>query len=215
MKKDARAPLFKFPTDSLHSAFEQPRKELDIGTFFNENRCTRILQERSVASKYTATRRSKTPLNQPTSPLRVINHESSISNSPVPIETTAPTPGKDWYVAKPKPEKNGLRFESPITHDSTQEDQEIEAINQQGDQLRNTDLLTNSNYHCDSVLKEFHPPHNEDFEECEQQQGSSCTSGGLHMPNSHSMFHLVKAVNNRYRYHSQCNAGPSFDDDGK
>ncbi|XP_044732260.1 hamartin isoform X3 [Chrysoperla carnea] len=165
--------------------------------------------------------RSKTPLNHPTSPLRVISYDSSVPNSPVPIETTAPVPGaKDWHVAKPKPEKNGFRFESPVTQDISQEDQEVVEIVKQGEQYRNhnndTTLMesltlhhTNQHPNCDSVLQDFHnEPHNEDFEECEQQLGSPCTMGGLHMPNSQSMIHLVKRVN-RLRFYSQCVADTS------
>ncbi|XP_044732259.1 hamartin isoform X2 [Chrysoperla carnea] len=207
MKKETSS-AFKFPTDSSHSAFEQPRKDIIVNESFPDHRPNSNL-------------RSKTPLNHPTSPLRVISYDSSVPNSPVPIETTAPVPGaKDWHVAKPKPEKNGFRFESPVTQDISQEDQEVVEIVKQGEQYRNhnndTTLMesltlhhTNQHPNCDSVLQDFHnEPHNEDFEECEQQLGSPCTMGGLHMPNSQSMIHLVKRVN-RLRFYSQCVADTS------
>lgn len=79
---------------------------------------------------------------QPTSPLRSIGNETSIPNSPVHMEPTAPVPGgKEWLVAKPVPEKNGFRFESAemtgaasLHIDSSQEDQEVLEIVRQGEQ---------------------------------------------------------------------------------
>ncbi|CAH1968886.1 unnamed protein product [Acanthoscelides obtectus] len=44
-------------------------------------------------------------------------------------------------------------------------------------------------------------------EEKEQAQGSPCTAGGLHMPNSKSMNNFAKRVQ-RLRHHSQCNPEP-------
>lgn len=43
----------------------------------------------------------------------------------------------------------------------------------------------------------------DDVEDCEQETGSPCTAGGLHMPNSRSMNELAKRVR-RFRYYSQC-----------
>lgn len=43
----------------------------------------------------------------------------------------------------------------------------------------------------------------EDLDDCEQEHGSPCTAGGLHMPNSRSMNDFAKRVR-RLRYHSQC-----------
>lgn len=38
----------------------------------------------------------------------------------------------------------------------------------------------------------------------ESEQGSPCTAGGLHMPNSKSMNSFAKRIR-RMRHHSQCN----------
>jgi hypothetical protein len=71
-----------------------------------------------------------------------MTNETSIPNSPVHMEPTAPIPGgKDWLVAKPVPEKNGFRFDSadstgmiPSHADSSQEDQEVLEIVRLGEQ---------------------------------------------------------------------------------
>jgi hypothetical protein len=86
--------------------------------------------------------RSKTSGAQPTSPLRSIINETSVPNSPVPMEPTAPVlGGKQWLITKPVPEKNGFRFDStemtgPVSShvDSSQEDQEVLEIVRQGEQ---------------------------------------------------------------------------------
>jgi len=46
----------------------------------------------------------------------------------------------------------------------------------------------------------------DDFEECQQESGSSCTSGGLHMPTGHSMREFALRVHqqHRQRFYSQC-----------
>lgn len=43
----------------------------------------------------------------------------------------------------------------------------------------------------------------DEYDECEQEHGSPCTSGGLHMPNSHSLQAFASRVK-RLRYYSQC-----------
>lgn len=43
----------------------------------------------------------------------------------------------------------------------------------------------------------------DDLDECEQEHGSPCTAGGLHMPNSRSVNDFAKKIR-RLRYHSQC-----------
>jgi hypothetical protein len=57
------------------------------------------------------------------------------------MEPTAPVPGgREWFVARPVPEKNGFRFDSGdmtgmSSHvDSSQEDQEVLEIVRQGEQ---------------------------------------------------------------------------------
>ncbi|PNF26098.1 hypothetical protein B7P43_G04921 [Cryptotermes secundus] len=164
--------------------------------------------------------RSKMSGVPPTSPLRSIANEISIPNSPVHMEPTAPVPGgKEWLVAKPVPEKNGFRFDSAETSgtvsshlDSSQEDQEVLEIVRQGEQWsidtqpKQSSVLPSSQRQCDSVLEEFHPPHMDDYEECEQESGSPCTSGGLHMPTSRSMREFAHRVHqqHRQRCYSQC-----------
>ncbi|KAK7868192.1 hypothetical protein R5R35_003057 [Gryllus longicercus] len=64
--------------------------------------------------------------------------------------------------------------------------------------------VSNEVRQCDSVLQEVHPPHVGDYEECEQETGSPCTSGGLHMPNSRSMLDFARRVHHRQRFYSQC-----------
>ena len=83
--------------------------------------------------------RSKIPAGQPTSPLRTITSDTSIPNSPVHMDHTAPNPGaREWVVAKPTPEKNGFRFDSAESTQSShiegsQEDQEVLEIVNQGE----------------------------------------------------------------------------------
>jgi hypothetical protein len=101
-------------------------------------KCTYVFQ---VIDSLASNVRSKISGVQPTSPLRNIANEMSIPNSPVHMEPTAPVPGgKEWLVAKPVPEKNGCRFDSPETSgtvsshlDCSQEDQEVLEIVRQGE----------------------------------------------------------------------------------
>ncbi|KAK6627296.1 hypothetical protein RUM44_009773 [Polyplax serrata] len=92
--------------------------------------------------------------------------------------------------------------------DCTSEDQEVLEISRLGEQLK-VDSATSSTSvgvplrHCDSVIQDFHPPHGEDIEDCQQDIGSPCNSGGLHMPNSRSMLNFHQSVH-RLRYFSQC-----------
>jgi hypothetical protein len=46
----------------------------------------------------------------------------------------------------------------------------------------------------------------DDYEECQQESGSPCTSGGLHMPTSHSMREFARRFHqqHRQRFYSQC-----------
>jgi hypothetical protein len=46
----------------------------------------------------------------------------------------------------------------------------------------------------------------DEYEECQQEIGSSCTSGGLHMPTGHSMREFARRVHqqHRQRFYSQC-----------
>lgn len=46
--------------------------------------------------------------------------------------------------------------------------------------------------------------HDDDYEECQQDTGSPCTTGGLHMPNSKSMLDFARQVKSRLRFYSQC-----------
>lgn len=67
-------------------------------------------------------------------------------------------------------------------------------------------ILPSSQRQCDSVLQEFHPPHVDDYDECQQESGSPCMSGGLHMPTSRSMREFARRVHqqHRQRFYSQC-----------
>ena len=58
---------------------------------------------------------------------------------------------------------------------------------------------------CDSVLQEVAPSECPlEGDECQlEMSGSPCTLGGLHMPNSQSMYHFTQRVN-RMRYYSTC-----------
>lgn len=108
-------------------------------------KCTSVLQVIDALAgdkQSTLNLRSKTSSGvQPTSPLRSIANETSIPNSPVHMEPTAPVPGgKEWFVARPVPEKNGFIFDSAdmtgtSSHaDTSQEDQEVLEIVRQGEQ---------------------------------------------------------------------------------
>ncbi|XP_060535655.1 hamartin isoform X2 [Cylas formicarius] len=84
------------------------------------------------------------------------------------------------------------RNESPVS----QEDEEVSTIVREG-AARKQSLRP-----CDSVLPEF-----DDLPELDQdnqEQGSPCAAGGLHMPNSKSMNSFKRRIR-RFRYHSQCN----------
>lgn len=67
------------------------------------------------------------------------------------------------------------------------------------------------------MLQDFHQHHHHDeehvevecYEECQQESGSPCTSGGLHMPNSQSMRDFARQVNRlRYYSYNQGNEAP-------
>lgn len=102
------------------------------------------------------------------------------------------------------PERNEYssvqRIESPVS----KEDEEVLEIVRLGEMDGNFDLRQ-----CDSVLQEGEGGRGTevDLEECEQEHGSPCTAGGLHMPNSRSMNDFAKRVR-RLRYHSQCTTEP-------
>ncbi|GLV45534.1 Tsc1 [Carabus blaptoides fortunei] len=217
---------FRFPTEG--SAFETQqqsshRKEILTATQSKVNqKLFRIMQERTqvnespLPTSTTSTARGKTPVAHiPTSPLRVIpryhqDTQSSVPHSPVPLVDGPGT--REWPpVARPRPEKNGL----PVTvgTETSQEDQEVLEIVRQGE-MHSDSTRTQL---CDSVLQEF-VSHGDDAEyemgECcgeaheLQHKGSPCTSGGLHMPNSHSLHAFATRVQ-RLRYYSQC--GPVHD----
>lgn len=231
MKKELSP--FRFPAEgssSSKSAFERPRRDSIPSAFERRDSLSaqliqRLQQDRiQVIESLGSDKQSalnvctKTSGVQPPSPLRCIGNEMGIPNSPVHMEPTAPVPGgKEWLVAKPIPEKNGFGFESAemigaasLHIDSSQEDQEVLEIVRQGEhwsidtQLKQVTVL--SQRQCDSVLQEFHPSHMDDYEECQQESGSSCTSGGLHMPTGHSMreFALRVHQHHRQRFYSQC-----------
>ncbi|XP_022905445.1 hamartin [Onthophagus taurus] len=57
---------------------------------------------------------------------------------------------------------------------------------------------------CDSVVHEVEERADENLDNnCEQEHGSPCTEGGLHMPNSKSINDFTKRIQ-RLRYSSQC-----------
>ncbi|XP_069705375.1 hamartin isoform X3 [Periplaneta americana] len=232
MKKEPSP--FRFPpegsSNSSKSAFDQPRRDSIPSAFERRDslfsqKIQRVHQDRIQVSESLGSDkqsaqslRSKTPGGQPTSPLRSITSDTSIPNSPVHMEPTAPLPGaKEWLVAKPLPEKNGFRYESSESTptasahiDSCQEDQEVLEIVRQGEQwsidTQSKHVNSSIQRQCDSVLQEFHPPHMDDYEECQQESGSPCTSGGLHMPTSRSMREFARRVHqqHRQRFYSQC-----------
>lgn len=127
-------------------------------------------------------------------------------------------------------ERSGNMNGSKTSHDESadslqdeQEDQEVLEISQQGE-MRMSSSYTVSKLifitlkvslrgkfqgstvrQCDSVLQDYHPPHGEDLEFCEQESGSRCPSGGLHMANSRSLQNFKRSVHSRLRYYSQCN----------
>ena len=129
--------------------------------------------------------------SDPSSPL-----EKNVINLRSPAKLI-PGDGSDHHK-----EGNGFKFD-----DSTQEDQEVLEINRFGEQLRIDSNAPTSNAvpyrHCDSVIQDYHPPHEEELEDCQQDIGSPCNSGGLHMPNSRSMLNFQQSVR-RLRYYSQC-----------
>lgn len=110
----------------------------------------------------------------PSSPLRIIPSSGNDNNSPV-IFTQ--------------------RNDSPIS----QEDEEVLAIVGQTQSGRMAGLRQ-----CDSVLHDVEEGRamEEEMDSCELENGSPCTEGGLHMPNSSSMSAFAK----RLRYYSQCAA---------
>lgn len=132
----------------------------------------------------------------------------NVSTDPPPLDKNTinlrspakiiPGDGSDHHF---KDANNGFKFD-----DATQEDQEVLEINRFGEQLR-IDSTPSSNAvpyrHCDSVIQDYHPPHEEELEDCQQDIGSPCNSGGLHMPNSRSMLNFQQSVH-RLRYFSQC-----------
>ncbi|KAK7868190.1 hypothetical protein R5R35_003057 [Gryllus longicercus] len=217
MKKELSP--FRFPDNT---AFEQPRRDSVSSVIAqklnNVHMDRQVISDTHMAdSRPTLSLRPKTP-GQPTSPLRIITqNDCSIPNSPVPVDTIIPLPG--GVITKPLVEKNGFRLESsepvPVPAQmhgeggASQEDQEVLEIVKLGEQLRIDTQpkhvgVSNEVRQCDSVLQEVHPPHVGDYEECEQETGSPCTSGGLHMPNSRSMLDFARRVHHRQRFYSQC-----------
>lgn len=120
---------------------------------------------------------SRSPVIYPTSPLRVIQ-VNEYNNLLGSIQ----------------------RIESPVS----KEDEEVLEIVRQGVMDGESDIRQ-----CDSVLQEGEGSRGVevDLEECEQEHGSPCTAGGLHMPNSRSMNDFARRVR-RLRYHSQCTTEP-------
>lgn len=106
------------------------------------------------------------------------------------------------------------RLDSPLS----QEDEEVSQIVRQGETIQYPGIRQ-----CDSVLHEvegfrgkilfsklcivyimlFYAGNDDDVDNCEQEHGSPCTEGGLHMPNSKSINDLTIRIR-RLRYHSQC-----------
>ncbi|KAJ8924577.1 hypothetical protein NQ315_000726 [Exocentrus adspersus] len=89
------------------------------------------------------------------------------------------------------------RTESPVS----QEDEEVLSIVGKTEAVKPAAARPGS-----GVLPDYDDCSNENLEE-EQEHGSPCTAGGLHMPNSKSMNSFAKRVQ-RLRYHSQCNPEP-------
>ncbi|KAI4469373.1 hamartin [Holotrichia oblita] len=88
------------------------------------------------------------------------------------------------------------RLDSPLS----QEDEEVSQIVRQGETIQYPGIRQ-----CDSVLHEVEGfrGNDDDVDNCEQEHGSPCTEGGLHMPNSKSINDLTIRIR-RLRYHSQC-----------
>ncbi|XP_075228595.1 tuberous sclerosis 1 protein hamartin isoform X2 [Lycorma delicatula] len=150
----------------------------------------KVSETQSIEGK---TLKPKTPVSsgsyhQPTSPLRII--PGNVLDRDLAHHVQTPN--------------------SPHLVEETQEDREVETMMRGGNELP-TSMTTGSSIsrHCDSVLQEFHHHHHHDddheevecYDECQQEIGSPCTSGGLHMPNSQSMRDFARRVN-RLRYYS-------------
>ncbi|GJQ87097.1 putative hamartin protein [Trypoxylus dichotomus] len=88
------------------------------------------------------------------------------------------------------------RLDSPLS----QEDEEVSQIVRQGESIHCQEIRQ-----CDSVLHEIEGfrGNEDDVDNCEQEHGSPCTEGGLHMPNSVSMNNITLRLR-RLRFHSQC-----------
>ncbi|KAF5277664.1 hypothetical protein FQA39_LY18452 [Lamprigera yunnana] len=145
---------------------------------YSMKKIQRLVQDRAHATEGDASgSRPLTPTVHPTSPLRIIQ-ANECSNLLSSMQ----------------------RIESPVS----KEDEEVLEIVRLGEIDGNFDLRQ-----CDSVLQEGDGGRGTevDLEECEQEHGSPCTAGGLHMPNSRSMNDFAKRVR-RLRYHSQCATEP-------
>ncbi|XP_075228593.1 tuberous sclerosis 1 protein hamartin isoform X1 [Lycorma delicatula] len=207
MKKEVSP--FRFPPDNC-SAFQQLPRNISTCTNSNQydqiqarrdsflsQRVQRIVLERIQVSETQSiegkTLKPKTPVSsgsyhQPTSPLRII--PGNVLDRDLAHHVQTPN--------------------SPHLVEETQEDREVETMMRGGNELP-TSMTTGSSIsrHCDSVLQEFHHHHHHDddheevecYDECQQEIGSPCTSGGLHMPNSQSMRDFARRVN-RLRYYS-------------
>lgn len=188
MKKEASP--FRFPPSATEPpAFQQLSTEQRRDSLFSQ-KMQRIYLERAQASDGTVTVETKSTSSfklktnfQPTSPMRVNSGtgwvgDSSIPNSPLPSDSQGEM--------------------------GSQEDKEVE-ITMQDENHSTQTLLCRP---CDSVLQELPArgdhDHDEDYEECQQDTGSPCTTGGLHMPNSKSMLDFARQVKSRLRFYSQC-----------
>lgn len=165
---------FKFPQDST---FELNRRQNAAVS----QKITRLIEDRSQVND--------TRKNLPTSPLRVIN--PSVPHSPVALLENA---AMQWQLARPIASQ-------PVTPGGpdTAEDQEVLEIVRQAELQSKPQRVQQ----CDSVLQEFQHSQEDEYDDCEQEHGSPCTSGGLHMPNSHSLQAFATRVK-RLRYYSQC-----------
>ncbi|XP_065161962.1 hamartin isoform X3 [Atheta coriaria] len=127
----------------------------------------------------------------PTSAIPVAQfiHQHQINDGTSAPITQIPPPSPLRLIPSEPISTQTKRTESPLS----QEDEEVQAIIVKKNQSTKPHAPLRQ---CDSVLQDHE--HNPDCE-----QGSPCTSGGLHMPNSRQMT-AFKNNMKRLRHHSQC-----------
>lgn len=139
---------------------------------------------------------------------------NSVPSSPLPIDQPAFEINRvTQLVSNLKLTPGGtLRYDQPGIGavESTQEDQEVNAINSHHLQQEQFLQPQPAPQHLHSQSLPVHPMKDAfDPEDFEQEEGSPCSAGGLHFKNSQSMINFTRQ---RYRMHSQCvaDSDPSY-----